>query len=202
MAAALRETVCERHFVNYFLHLPSISALRSLIRSFCYSCISCHNIPLEKDNPMTLTGNARRMHPGGRISGFSLIEMMIVVAIMSILVMVGLPLYDRQILRTNRSSAQQYMMILASKQQQYMLDARAFAALATAKYDTAEPAPPLNVGKAGTNRYTFGIEVDVAGCAPSPCFIITATPTHSSQIPDGALTLNNLGVKTGNWTSN
>ncbi len=138
---------------------------------------------------MTLTGNARRMHPGGRISGFTLVELMIVIAIISLLAMFALPAYDRQILRSHRSSAHQYLTILASKQEQYMLDARAYTgAIAT-----------LNAGTSATNRYSFAI--DIATCAPQPCFTITATPTHSSQIADGALTLDNLGQKTGNWTS-
>jgi type IV pilus assembly protein PilE len=114
---------------------------------------------------------------------------MIVVAIIGVLAMIAVPAYDRQLLRGNRSSAQQYLMQIASKQEQYMLDARAYSnSVAT-----------LKVGTAQTNRYNFTI--DIAGCAPQPCYTLTATPTHSGQIADGALTLNNLGEKTGNWTS-
>jgi type IV pilus assembly protein PilE len=135
------------------------------------------------------TGNPRRAHPTGKISGFSLIELMIVVAVVGILAMITVPAYDRQVLRSNRSAAQQYLMVLASKQEQYMLDARTYTAtIAT-----------LTASTAATNRYAFAI--DIATCAPQPCFTITATPTHPSQVPDGALTLNNLGAKTGNWTS-
>jgi len=139
---------------------------------------------------MTTTGHSRRTSPTGRISGFTLIELMIVVAIIGILAMIAVPAYDRQILRSNRSAAQQNMMTLASKEEQYMLDARAYT----------DSIPTLNVGTPATNRYTFAI--DIAICTPQPCFKITATPTHPSQVPDGALTLDNLGQKTGNWASN
>ena len=139
---------------------------------------------------MTSTGTPRHPQPTARISGFTLIELMIVVAIIGILAMLVLPSYDRQILRSHRSSAQQYVMQLASKQEQYMLDARAYTATVAT----------LNAGQPATNRYSYAI--DIASCAPQPCFTITATPIHPSQTADGALTIDNLGQKTGNWTSN
>lgn len=139
---------------------------------------------------MTTQYSVSRALSTRRVSGFSLIELMIVVAVIGILAMIAVPAYDRQILRSNRSAAQQHLMSLANKQEQYMLDARAYTNnIAT-----------LNVGTAATNRYTFAI--DTTTCAPQPCFTITANPNHPAQNADGALTLNNLGQKTGTWTSN
>ena len=138
---------------------------------------------------MTLALNASARPSAGRFSGFTLIEVMIVVAILAILAMIGLPMYDKQVMRANRSAAQQYVMTLASKQEQYMLDARAYT----------NTVATLNAGTASTNRYSFAI--DIAACTPQPCFTITATPTHPSQVDDGALTINNLGAKTGPWTA-
>lgn len=137
---------------------------------------------------MTCFDNLLPTNSAVRRAGFTLIELMIVVAIVGILVAVGVPMYGQYQVRAHRSAGQQYMMQLANKQEQYMMDARQYTnSVAT-----------LGVGSPATNRYTFAI--DIATCAPQPCFTITATPTTPAQVPDGALTLDNLGAKTGNWT--
>lgn len=139
---------------------------------------------------MTTQNSVRRARSTRRVSGFSLIELMIVVAVIGILAMIAVPAYDRQILRSNRSAAQQHLMSLANKEEQYKLDARVYTNnIAT-----------LNAGTPATTRYNFAI--DIATCAPQPCFTITAAPNHPAQNADGALTINNLGQKTGTWTSN
>ncbi len=123
----------------------------------------------------------------GRSRGFTLIEVMIVVAIIGILSAIAYPSYQNYVLRAKRSAAQQFMLDISSREQQYLLDARLYTAtLGTGGLN-------MTVSTDVSPNYTFAIAVDNA--AAPPTFTITATAI-GSQLTDGNLTLNNLGQKT------
>jgi type IV pilus assembly protein PilE len=116
--------------------------------------------------------------------GFNLIELMIVVAVIAIIATIAWPSYTNYVIRANRSVAQQFMMQIAQRQEQFMLDQRAYANSLGALNLTA----PAEVA----GKYTFEVAVDAG---PPPTYTITATAT-GSQASDGNLTLNSLGQKT------
>ncbi len=127
--------------------------------------------------------NSRQRLPPQR--GFTLIEVMIVVVIVSILMAIALPAYRDQVIRGKRAAAKGEMLDIANREQQLLLADRAYAdtaAMALTGYSL-----PTDV----SNSYGYTIAV-TAG--PPPTFLITFTPA-GQQASDGPLTLNNEGLK-------
>ena len=121
-----------------------------------------------------------------RASGFTLIELMVVVAIVAILASVAYPSYLSYMVRNNRAVAQSALMDIAQRQQQYLLDNRAYAP------DVASLNVTLSTNV--TQRYTVAI-ASLAG--PPPTFTVTATPiAGTKQAADGALSIDQAGTKT------
>jgi type IV pilus assembly protein PilE len=126
-----------------------------------------------------------KKHEGCPTKGFTLIELMITVAIVAILASIALPAYQDQVRRGHRAAAQTEMMDIATRQQQFFMANRSYAtSLANLNY-----ALPTDVAA----KYTAAVAADNA--AAPPTFTITFTAT-GSQSADGNLTLNNAGVKT------
>lgn len=124
-------------------------------------------------------------------SGFTLIELMITVAIVAVLARIAYPSYISYIKKGLRSSAQAQMLDLANREQQYLLATRnygSYSALTTAGYTL-----PTEL----STKYTPDITV---GVSTVPAFTITFTAI-GSQASDGALTYTSDGTKlpTGKW---
>ena len=133
--------------------------------------------------------NARSGTPRAQL-GFTLIELMITVAIAAILAAIAYPSYTQYIVRANRSAAQSFILNLANKQEQYMLDQRQYAnTLALLGYAST----PADISK----NYTVG-DPAVNNAATPPTYIITATAINNQLSRDGKckdLTIDQTGAK-------
>lgn len=129
-----------------------------------------------------------------KLRGFTLIELMIAVAVIAILVSVAYPSYQDYLRKGRRAAAQSFMMEVANKQHQFLLDARQYALGAGAVGTLGLTAPPE------VSSY-YDITVDPAVATTPPTYNILGTPkAGTAQATDGVLELNNLGVK--KWKGN
>ncbi|MBD9679734.1 type IV pilin protein [Pseudomonas sp. PDM18] len=118
--------------------------------------------------------------------GFTLIELMVVVAIVAILATIAYPSYQQYIIRGKRSAAQAQMMDIANRQQQYLLANRSYAS--KAQLESGGYSLPSDV----SGNYSYAITL---GSGTPPTFTVTFTPS-GTQARDGDLTLSSDGSRT------
>lgn len=117
--------------------------------------------------------------------GFTLIEMLVTVAIVAILAGVALPSYRQYIIRGNRSAAQAQMLDIANREEQFLLANRAYADKTT--LTASGYALPSEV----SSNYDYDITFE-PGTVPNYKIAFTA---KNGQASDGDLTLESDGTK-------
>lgn len=123
-------------------------------------------------------------------AGFSLIELMVVAAIIAILMAIAIPSYRRYVVRANRTDAQRALMDLAARQERAFYSNNKYVDLATLG---------TNSSVAGAN-YT----VSLVASSSSTAYTLTASAQGQQKTSDKqcqTLTLTNTGAQGSTGTT-
>ena len=131
----------------------------------------------------------------GTYSGFTLIELMIVVAIVAILAAIAYPSYSEHVRRTKRADGKAFLSRIAGEQERFFTARGRYSnGLTTAK--------PEGLGFANDRSEEGCYQATIALENNNLSYTLTAAPTSSgpcgNQAADtkcGSLTINSLGVK-------
>jgi type IV pilus assembly protein PilE len=127
--------------------------------------------------------------------GFTLLEIMIVVAIIGILASIAYPSYMRQIIQSQRTDARTAIFNIAQQQEEFFVQNMQYAPDLQTLYGGAAA-----IASVPSPEQEYNVTIQ-AGCG-NPCmtYTITATPAAgSTQARDeqcASMSVNNLGLKT------
>ncbi len=126
-------------------------------------------------------------------NGFTLIELMIVVAIIGVLAAIAYPSYESYIVKSKRADMMTELQNVASNLQSEKLAQGSYENVATTILVGDYP-------RQGTALYTVSIGnvAGVTGTDLTAKWIITAAPKAGRMASDGTLTLNHQGIKCRN----
>lgn len=129
-------------------------------------------------------------------AGFTLIELMIVVAIIGIIAAIAYPSYQSQVDRTRRVDGQGALMEMAAAMERHFAGNNSYLEAATGGANTGAPAIfPTEAPLSGDTKY-YDLTIQAA---TATTYTLRATP-KGAQAGDGVLELDSTGVK--RWDGN
>jgi type IV pilus assembly protein PilE len=140
-----------------------------------------------------------------KLAGFTLIELMIVVAIVAILAAIAIPAYQKQILQSRRTSAKTALLDLSGREERYYAANNTYDPTLTDFYTTVDGTGALQVpNNTNEDYYSVTIAVTPATGTTPASYVATAVPVNS-QAADatgcGNYSITDLGVQ-GNTGTN
>ena len=140
------------------------------------------------------------MQKRSRFSGFTLIELMIVVAIVGILATIAYPSYQDYVRRSARAEARAAMLNMAQLQERNFSDRGAYVAITSALRSDGWANANWSGGSShGERKYEITVALNVADAnGNTQPYAITAAPATGlwSDPTCGDLTLDSAGAKT------
>lgn len=122
--------------------------------------------------------------------GFTLIELMIVVAIVSILSAIAYPSYRQFVLKGRRAEGRAALVGILQAQERYYTQ---YGKYYTGKADGANPFKAYSGDNEGSSAYTIGSALCAGDLAANECVQITAHPTHNDDPDVGDLIIVSVG---------
>jgi type IV pilus assembly protein PilE len=133
-----------------------------------------------------------------KAKGFTLVELMIVVAIIALISVIAYPSYMNYVVNTKRNAARNALLQIADRQQQFFMDNKRYAATLTELGLAANPLVLDDQGNptdAGNRQAVYSVSLsDLAATT----YTITAAPMNGQARHDtkcGSLTLDQAGAQ-------
>ena len=137
-------------------------------------------------------GTAGSMSAGSKAHGFTLIELMVVVAVVAILAAIAIPSYQEQVRKSRRGQAQADLVELAQRAERFHTVNNSYAGF-WASVPSAHQVSPRD---GGTAFYNLSMNIPVGN---ANAFVLSAVPiAGTAQANDrcGTMTINQAGMKT------
>ncbi len=134
----------------------------------------------------------------GTTAGFTLIELLIVVVIIALLAAIGYPSYTDFVTRSRRQAAQNMLLQVADRQEQFFLDNKSYAPNLTALGYAANPIgldPDGQLTAAGAADRTYLVSVQAATALTYTLQAVPQLVQAERDTDCATLTLNSAGVR-------
>jgi len=129
--------------------------------------------------------------------GFTLIELMIAVAVIAILAAVAIPAYQDSMIKSRRSDGMATLSSAVSRMEQYFMDNKSYTSDMTQLGYAADPAISTD------SYYQVDVAAATATCPITSCFKLEATPRGAQAGDTGCavLSLTSDGTRDASGTS-